>query len=1208
MRNYAESGPSARDFFLGSRDAILVHDDDGTVVDANPAAERLYGRPTPQLRGQSVSAIRADGTATDLGALADDPGEVTWTVPGPDGKGLLLEVAVRRSAGSDHLLSFARRADGETASDERVHTPFRDLQQIVSRRDLEFEEQVTEMLDLGREWLGLSVGYMSHIDNDVQTVDSAVGDHDEIQQGGTAPLSETYCQHTLASGEAVRSIESAEDADILDSEEYERFGLSCYIGGKISVDGTDHGTVCFADTESRSRPFTDREETFVDLLAQWIGLTVERREQASKLRGEHELTTAILASSPTGILVLDGDGVVTLANDRASALLGDGDSLEGQRGLPVTLYEDGEPVSDEDRPRKRIYRDGSLSNAEYRLGTATGAQSVSLSGRPLSSESGGRVVLTVEDVTDRRRHIDAMRTLSDTLATATGSFDVQLRSLLEVGRTHLGIANGHLTKIDGDRHEIVASEGLDGLLEVGAQSSLSATFCQSVVERDGMCTVTEASTELSDPTPYEEWGLEAYIGTTVTVDGEMYGTICFVDTAARDRPFSPWERTFVETLGRWVETQIRQRREAAERDRDRALLEGVFDSQRTQVGITDTDGRLLDANDAALSTVNADRSAVSGVPVWETPWFTNESARKQCRAAVKRALDGEMSDFEMEGENEDGEWEVSSVNVRPVYEDGEVINVVVEGHEITELRQRERELERRQRHIDTILESAPLVLFSVDESGTFRSSRGRGLTSFGLEDGELVGTSIYEAYGDYPEIIDDYERATDGETVETVRTIGETVFRSWYRPVDIDGESHVIGITIDITEQQRQKERVAAVNETAEELMYARNPTAVGEMVVDIVGDLISYPLAGVWVPEDGSESLTPVAATDSVLEAMDAETADDALPAIGPDSLEMSVFEDGETRVIEDYSETDGEIGQDTPIQTVVMVPLGEYGVLHVGSTTPDPPSDTELDLIGILARNAEAALASSTREAELEAYRDELERSNQALQEFAYIASHDLQEPLRMVSSYVDLLESEYGDQFDEEASEYMHFAIDGARRMQNMIDALLQYSRVETRGGTIERTDTLAIVEGVRDALQLRIEETGATVDVGSLPPVRADPDQLGQLFQNLIENAVEYADESGVEPAVEVDGWPEDDTVQFSVSDNGPGIPEGMDETVFEIFNRGGSHDSEGTGIGLAVCRRIVRRHDGEIWVAESGETGATFRFMLPAPSAEVTGDD
>ncbi|PSP85580.1 hypothetical protein BRC96_02290 [Halobacteriales archaeon QS_6_64_34] len=1065
---------------------------------------------------------------------------------------------------------------------------------------------MTRLLDLGCEWLGLSVGYMTRIEDAVQTVDSAVGDQTDIQPGETAPLSETYCQHTLASdAEApVHSIENAADAGLLDSDEYERFGLSCYVGGTITVNGEDYGTVCFADTEPRDRPFASREQTFVDLLTQWVGLSIERHQQASRLTEEHELTTGILASSPTSILVFDDDGTITLANDRAGAVLGDDLTLEGTRGIPTTLYDVAmERVPDAEMPHRRVADGESLTNVEYRLDDGT---CLSVSGRPLYAGHRGTVVLTVADVTEQRHQTDAMRALSDTLASATGSFDDQLSDLLEVGRTHLGLANGHLTEIGGDRHEIVVSEGLPEVISSGTVSDLDSTFCAAVVERDGMCTIVEASTELTDTTPYDQWGLETYVGTPITVEGKMYGTLCFVDESPRRREFSQWEQTFVETLGRCVETQIEQRHNAEERDRDRALLEGVFNSQRTQVGIADTEGRLIDANEAAVEFIDADSEALVGTQVWETPWFGGEDAAQKCRAGVDCAADGEMTDFEIQYDPDDGERAVFSVNVRPVFEGDEVINVVVEGYDVTALRERERELERRQQHIDAILNNAPIVLFGIDEEGEFRHSRGQGLASFGLKDGELVGESIYEEYGAFPEVIDDYERARDGEAVESVRTIGETVFRSWYRPVEMDDGTRVTGITIDITEQQRQKERVASVHAAAEDIMYARTPEAVSETLVDIVGDLISYPLAAVWMPEEGSDSLAPVAATEETLDIMDAPTAEAALPAIEPGSFEMSVFEAGETRVVENYNDTGAEMGRGTPIQTVVMVPLGDHGVLHVGSPTVQPPSETELDLIGILARNAEAALVSTTREVELEAYKDELERSNKALQEFAYIASHDLQEPLRMVSSYVDLLQREYGDEFDEEATEYMEFAVGGARRMQNMINALLEYSRVATRGGAFERTDTEAILRKTLDALQLRINETDATVSVGSLPSVQADPDQLGQVFQNLLENAIEYAHADGTDPQIEVSAARTDDTVTVTVADNGPGIPEGMDDDVFEIFTRGDRNGTEGTGIGLAVCKRIVERHDGDIWVEASASSGATFRFTLPA--AEGVADD
>lgn len=242
---------------------------------------------------------------------------------------------------------------------------------------------------------------------------------------------------------------------------------------------------------------------------------------------------------------------------------------------------------------------------------------------------------------------------------------------------------------------------------------------------------------------------------------------------------------------------------------------------------------------------------------------------------------------------------------------------------------------------------------------------------------------------------------------------------------------------------------------------------------------------------------------------------------------------------------------------------------------------------------------------------YEDRLERSNERLQEFAYILSHDLQEPLRMVSSYVDLLEMELDGQLDDDTREYMAFAVDGAERMRGMIDGLLQYSRVETEGETFSETDVTAVVEGVREDLQLAIEEADAEIVVDSLPTVQSDANQLGQLFQNLVSNAIEHSptdsqpqthsatEHDGSKPRIEISAEPTPDGYQFAVSDDGPGIPASEQDDIFGLFDSG--RDSDGTGIGLAICERIVSRHNGQIWVESKAGEGSTFRFTIETAS-------
>ncbi|SDJ46365.1 PAS domain-containing sensor histidine kinase [Natronorubrum texcoconense] len=226
-------------------------------------------------------------------------------------------------------------------------------------------------------------------------------------------------------------------------------------------------------------------------------------------------------------------------------------------------------------------------------------------------------------------------------------------------------------------------------------------------------------------------------------------------------------------------------------------------------------------------------------------------------------------------------------------------------------------------------------------------------------------------------------------------------------------------------------------------------------------------------------------------------------------------------------------------------------------------------------------------------------LEVSNERLEQFAYAASHDLQEPLRMVTSYLRLIESRYADELDEDGEEFIEFAVDGADRMHDMIKGLLEYSRVERRGDPFEPTDLDAVLGDVRRDLEMKIEENDAEITAESLPRVEGDPGQLRQVFQNLLSNAIEYSDDP---PQVAVSAVRSGSEVLVSVADEGIGIDPDDSGRVFEIFQSLHAQDEHsGTGIGLALCKRIVERHGGEIWVESEPGEGATFSFTLPAAS-------
>jgi light-regulated signal transduction histidine kinase (bacteriophytochrome) len=227
-----------------------------------------------------------------------------------------------------------------------------------------------------------------------------------------------------------------------------------------------------------------------------------------------------------------------------------------------------------------------------------------------------------------------------------------------------------------------------------------------------------------------------------------------------------------------------------------------------------------------------------------------------------------------------------------------------------------------------------------------------------------------------------------------------------------------------------------------------------------------------------------------------------------------------------------------------------------------------------------------------------EELARSNADLQEFAFAASHDLQEPLRTVGGFVQLLQRKYGHRLDAEAQTFIQYAVEGVERMETLIKDLLTYSRVNTHGKELTPTDAGVAFNAALGNLHALIVETAAEISCGELPTVRADASQLIQLFQNLLGNALKFRGEAP--PKIEVAARRDGDFWQFSIRDNGIGIDPKFHNTIFDAFRSLHTRKKyPGTGIGLATCKKIVERHGGRIWVESKLGQGATFHFTLPA---------
>ena len=299
-------------------------------------------------------------------------------------------------------------------------------------------------------------------------------------------------------------------------------------------------------------------------------------------------------------------------------------------------------------------------------------------------------------------------------------------------------------------------------------------------------------------------------------------------------------------------------------------------------------------------------------------------------------------------------------------------------------------------------------------------------------------------------------------------------------------------------------------------------------------------------------------------------------------------------------------ELGGD--FQTRIAVPLVARGVivgtLNIRSLQPYAYDENHLpqaerigaQIAGTIA-NVFAYEKLEDAQGALEKAVTELRRSNQELAQFAYVASHDLQEPLRKIASFCSLLEARYAADLDERANVYIHYIVDGATRMQALVNDLLLYSRVATRGKEFAPTDTAVALQEALENLDLAIAESNARVTHDPLPTVTADATQMIQLFQNLVANAVKYRDEEA--PRVHVAAADEGNEWVFSVRDNGIGIAPEYTERIFVIFQRLHTREEySGTGIGLAVCKKIVERHGGRIWVESESGAGSTFYFALP----------
>lgn len=660
----------------------------------------------------------------------------------------------------------------------------------------------------------------------------------------------------------------------------------------------------------------------------------------------------------------------------------------------------------------------------------------------------------------------------------------------------------------------------------------------------------------------------AYVAKPVSDYREVIDSIVrFVRTAERPHIASVTGRS-----GQWDETDGFVR-PAANETQDRApsrarLLAAIIESSADAIMSMDKGGIITAWNAAAERLFGSTSKETLGKHVRAVLPEDRLQALESTLIAVQRH--GRVTTIETVRVDRDSRRMAVSLTVSPLSDaEGRSLGLVAMARDVTERK-------RTEEKVRLAVEAAPTAMIMVDESGTILLVNTQAERLFGYQRGDLVGRSIdmlvparyriehKKLRAGFSQVPETREMAKAREIYGQRRDGTEVPIEIGLTPIVTQDGLVILSSIVDISERRSAEERFRLAVESSPNGMVMVNPRGHIVLVNAEAERMFGY--------------------------------SRDELVGRGIEMLVPERFRTGHSAQREEYA--------NKPERRLMGAGRDLFGLRKSGTEFP-----VEIGLNPITTPQGALVLCSvvditERKQAQevLEARSRELLRSNAELEQFAYVASHDLQEPLRMVASYTSLLAEEYGEKLDADAKLYIHFAKDGAERMQQLIHDLLSYSRISSRKRAPAPVSSSECLDLALANLRISLDETGCIVRRGELPTVLGDRSQIVDLFQNLIANAIKFR--RGNPPVIEVMAEPGSVGVRFAVRDNGIGMEPQYFEDVFQVFRRLHTKDEyPGTGIGLAICKRIVERVGGRIWVESVLGQGSTFYFTWPSAPAK-----